>query len=167
MILVALGANLPAPDGTPPLETCRRTARALDGLLGLSLAAVSRWYQTAPLPPSGQPPYINGVARLAGSAEPAALLAALRKIELDAGRERGAPNAARTLDLDIIAVDNLVREAPDPVLPHRRAHLRAFVLVPLREVAPGWVHPALGQTVDQLIAGLPPQEITQLPIGAV
>jgi 2-amino-4-hydroxy-6-hydroxymethyldihydropteridine diphosphokinase len=162
MILVALGANLPATDGTPPLETCRRAAFAVDGLLRLQLAAVSSWYETEPVPPSGQPPYVNGVARLAGTAEPAALLAALMALEAAEGRRRGEPNAARTLDLDIIAMDNLVRQAPDPVLPHPRAHLRAFVLVPLRDVAPGWVHPVLGQTVDELLAALPPQRIHRL-----
>jgi 2-amino-4-hydroxy-6-hydroxymethyldihydropteridine diphosphokinase len=68
-------------------------------------------------------------------------------------------NAARTLDLDIVAMDGLVREAPDPQLPHPRAHLRAFVLLPLRDVAPGWVHPVLGRRVEALLAALPPQDI--------
>ena len=162
MILVALGANLPAPDGTPPQETCRRAALALDGLLGLQVAVLSHWYETEPVPPSGQPPYVNGVARLEGPAQPAALLSALMALEAAEGRHRAEPNAARALDLDIIAMDNLVRQAPDPVLPHPRAHQRAFVLVPLRDVAPGWVHPVLGQTVDELLATLPPQRIRRL-----
>ena len=162
MILIALGANLPAPDGTSPLGTCRRAARALDGLLGLRVTHLSHWYQTEPIPPSGQPAYVNGVARLSGTTEPLALLSALGELEAAEGRRRGEPNAARTLDLDIIAIDDLVREAPDPVLPHPRAHLRGFVLVPLRDVAPGWVHPVLRRTVDELIEALPPQRITRL-----
>lgn len=162
MILVALGANLPAADGGAPLDTCRAAASALDGLLGLRSHAVSRWYESAPVPPSGQPPYVNGVARLDGEADPAALLAALHAIEVRAGRRRGAPDAARTLDLDLIAVGDLVRAAPDPVLPHPRAHLRAFVLAPLRDVAPGWRHPVLGRTAEDLLAGLRGQSIRVL-----
>ena len=91
--------------------------------------------------------------------DPAELLARLMAVEMACGRQRSVPNAARTLDLDIIAIDGLVRAAPDPILPHPRAHLRAFVLAPLADVAPGWVHPVLGRTAAALLAGLPPQDI--------
>jgi 2-amino-4-hydroxy-6-hydroxymethyldihydropteridine diphosphokinase len=158
-ILVAIGANLPAPDGAPPLETCRRAAARLASLPGLRLAGLSRWFETAPVPPSDQPNYVNGVTRLAGAADPAALLAALRDIEAEFGRDRGEPNAARTLDLDLIAIGALIRDAPDPVLPHPRAHQRAFVMVPLAEVAPDWVHPRLGLTATALAAQLKGQAI--------
>lgn len=159
MILVAVGANLPGPDGTPPITTCRAAVAALDALPGLRLRGLSRWYRTPPMPPSGQPDYINGVAHLTGPTEPAALLAALQALETRAGRTRGTPNAPRTLDLDIIAMDTLVREAPDPILPHPRAHERRFVLMPLADVAPDWVHPVLAQTVAALIAALPDQGV--------
>lgn len=159
MILVAIGANLPGPDGAPPLDTCRRAAAALGRLPGYDLQALSKWYETAPIPPSGQPPYVNGVARLTGPVEPANLLALLQSIERREGRVRGIVNAPRTLDLDIVAIGELIRTAPDPVLPHPRAHLRAFVLVPLADVAPDWVHPVLGQPVRALIEALPPQQI--------
>jgi 2-amino-4-hydroxy-6-hydroxymethyldihydropteridine diphosphokinase len=162
MILIAIGANLPGVHGESPRTTCEAAAAALDRLSSLRLAALSRWYRSAPIPPSGQPPYVNGVARLEGTAEPAVLLAALQAIEADAGRRRGVRNAARTLDLDIIDIDGAVRDAPDPILPHPRAHERAFVLLPLAEVAPGWVHPRLGREVGALIAGLPPQQISPL-----
>ena len=109
MILVALGANLPSAVGIPPLQTCQRAAQSLDGLLGLRCVALSRWFETEPIPPSGQPPYINGVARLEGAADPAALLAALQAIEASHGRVRSTANAPRTLDLDIIAMGDLVR----------------------------------------------------------
>ncbi|MBU8540285.1 2-amino-4-hydroxy-6-hydroxymethyldihydropteridine diphosphokinase [Falsiroseomonas tokyonensis] len=158
MILIALGANLPGPDGRDALETCRAAAAALDGLLGLRLRALSRWYATAPVPPSpGAPDYVNGVARLAlrpgaPPPDPAALLAALQGIETRFGRVRPYPNAPRTLDLDLIDLGGLLRDSPDPILPHPRAHLRAFVLAPLADVAPGWVHPRLGAPVAELLA---------------
>lgn len=157
MILIALGANLPGPDGTPPLETCRQAAAALDGLPGLRLVALSCWYQTAPEPPlPGAPPFVNGVARLHGQVDdPAALLAALQALESAAGRERPFPNAPRSLDLDLIDLGGLVRAAPDPVLPHPRAHLRRFVLQPLLDVAPDWRHPVLGLDARALLAALP------------
>jgi 2-amino-4-hydroxy-6-hydroxymethyldihydropteridine diphosphokinase len=156
---VAVGANLPGPDGAPLIATCRAAVAALDALPGFRLRGLSRWYRTAPLPPSGQPDYINAVAHLTGPIEPAALLAALQALETRATRTRGAPNTARTLDLDIIAMDTLVRQAPDPILPHPRAHERRFVLMPLADVAPGWVHPLLAQTVAGLIAALPDQGV--------
>ena len=75
------------------------------------------------------------------------------------GQGAGGRERSRTLDLDIVAIGKSVHTAPDPVLPHPRAHLRAFVLVPLADVAPDWVHPVLGQGVRALIDALPPQQI--------
>ena len=155
MIFVAIGANLPGPDGSPPLRTCQAAAHALRELPGLRLTNISRWYQSTPVPPSGQPDYINGVAslaRLAGTQiAPEALLAALQAIEARFGRRRSERNAPRTLDLDLIDMDGMVRGSPDPMLPHPRAHLRAFVLMPLLDVAPDWVHPVTGETARALL----------------
>jgi len=152
-IFVAIGANLPGPDGRSALATCRAAAEALRGLPGLRVTGQSRWFRTAPIPPGG-PDYVNGVMRLAGAIAPEVLLARLQALENRAGRVRTTQNAPRTLDLDIIAMGDLVRDAPDPVLPHPRAHLRAFVLAPLCDIDPGWVHPRLGQTAAALLASL-------------
>ena len=130
------------------------------------MRALSRWYETAPVPPSDQPPFVNAVAQLALDAadpiDPAVLLTRLHVIEQGAARTRNVRNAARTLDLDIIAIGSMVRDAPDPVLPHPRAHLRSFVLIPLRDVAPGWVHPVLGIGIDALIASVAGQAVMVL-----
>jgi len=158
-LLIAIGANLPGPGGTPPIATCRAAAAALDALPGLRLRGLSRWYQTTPIPKSVQPDYINGVVHLTGSIDPATLLAALQALEAQAARTRGTPNAPRSLDLDIIAMDTLVRQAPDPIVPHPRAHERQFVLMPLADVAPGWVHPLLQLTAAALINALPDQGV--------
>ena len=154
MILVAIGANLPGPWGSEPVRSCRRAVLEIDRLVGLRVSAASPWYRSAPVPRAEQPDYVNGVVRLAGAAEPAALLVALQEIESRAGRVRGAANAARTLDLDVIDIDGAVRDSPDPVLPHPRAHLRAFVLLPLHDVAPEWVEPRSGRSVGTLLADL-------------
>ncbi len=90
---------------------------------------------------------------------PAHLLAALQEIESSAGRRRGAVNAARTLDLDIIDMNGAIRAVPAPILPHPRAHLRAFVLRPILDVAPEWAHPAFHRQVTSLLVDLPPQQI--------
>ncbi|HEY8290598.1 MAG TPA: 2-amino-4-hydroxy-6-hydroxymethyldihydropteridine diphosphokinase [Acetobacteraceae bacterium] len=171
MILIAIGANLPGLGGRSPLETCRWSVSMMDLLPDLQLRGLSGWYETAPVPISSQPAYINAVARLAvepsHQIDPAVLLSSLMEIEALGGRRRGGaghdvPNAARALDLDIIDMDGLVRPGPDPILPHPRAHTRAFVLAPIADVAPAWVHPVLGQTAAQLLAALPPQQIRRL-----
>ena len=162
MILVALGANLPGPSGASPLATCRAAAEALHGLPGLRFARLSRWYVTAPVPASDQPDYVNAAALLEGAADPAMLLGWLHAIEQRAGRVRGVVNAPRVLDLDIVAIDDLVREPPGPVLPHPRMHERAFVLRPVLDVAPGWRHPVLHQTAAELLERLPAQDIRTL-----
>jgi 2-amino-4-hydroxy-6-hydroxymethyldihydropteridine diphosphokinase len=160
-IFLAIGANLPGRDGRSALATCLAAAEALRFLPGLRMTGQSRWFRTAPIPPGG-PDYVNGVVRLLGPADPAWLLARLQAIETQAGRVRSTANAPRTLDLDIIAMGSLVRDRPDPVLPHPRAHLRAFVLAPLCDIDSQWRHPRLGQTAAALLASLPVQDADPL-----
>lgn len=165
MILIAIGANLPGPAGASPRETCISALDAVRALPGLEFRAVSPWYRTAPVPrDASQPDFCNGVARFSGAAEPEALLAALHRIEARFGRVRSAPNAARTLDLDLIDLNGLVRDAPPPILPHPRAHLREFVLRPLLDVAPDWVHPRSGTAGRSLLDTVPDDK--GAPIGS-
>lgn len=159
MILIAIGANLPVDDGSHPLVTCEAAVQEVCGIAGLTLRAQSPWYRSQAVPVSEQPDYCNGVIRMSGETEPRILLQALQAIETKFGRQRSVPNAARTLDLDIIDVGGLTFNDPDLILPHPRTHERAFVLRPLQDVAPGWHHPVLKRNVAVLLAQLPPQTI--------
>ncbi len=159
MILVAIGANLPKTAGETLLETCAAAAARLREIAGLSFIALSPWYRSSPVPRADQPDYCNGMIRLEGEIDALELLTQLQNIEQDFGRIRGERNAARTLDLDIIDLNGTIRAVPDPILPHPRAHHRAFVLRPLLDVAPAWRHPVLRQSVATLLAELPPQDI--------
>jgi 2-amino-4-hydroxy-6-hydroxymethyldihydropteridine diphosphokinase len=161
VILVAIGANLPSPDRGPPLATCRAALPALEAA-GVHVIQSSRWYRSAPLPASEAPWYINGVARVGTDLAPAALLSLLHRIEDDFGRRRGVPNAPRTLDLDLLAHgDRTTVPGQWPALPHPRLHERAFVLLPLAEVAPDWRHPVSGARIGALIKALPPSQISE------
>ncbi len=168
MILIGLGANLPTPSG-PPQATLAAALAALAALAGegVEVLARSRWYRSAPVPPSDQPWFVNGVAALATQLDPAALLALLHRIEAHFGRVRRQTNEARPLDLDLLDYDGeIVATEGGLVLPHPRLHERGFVLLPLAEVAPHWRHPRLGRSVAELIAALPPdQQAEPLPGG--
>lgn len=159
MILIAIGANLPAEDGRSPLQLCAAAAAAVRALPGLSFVALSTWYRSAAIPASSQPDYCNGMIRMSGETDPAVLLRQLQEIETQFGRVRSVPNAVRTLDLDIIDIAGQIRTAPDPILPHPRMHLRAFVLRPLLDVNSSWRHPVFKRSVTTLLAELPPQQI--------
>lgn len=183
-VLIALGANLPVvvPGGTQaPSDTLNA---ALDALLrrGLTPVAVSRFYLTPCFPPGAGPDYVNAAARLQADLAPPDLLNVLHEVEAEFGRERQQRWGMRTLDLDLIAVDDLVlpdrktwaewagmatveqpRRTPDRlVLPHPRLLDRAFVLVPLSDVAPDWVHPVTGQTVLQMRDALPAADLAAI-----
>ena len=124
--------------------------RSLDALPTTRVAALSPIFETDPVGPPPQDAYLNAVVRLETALAPRALLDALLSIEHAAGRERGARNTARTLDLDLLLYGSLVLDEPGLCIPHPRLHERAFVLVPLCELAPRLVHPRLGQTVEEL-----------------
>jgi 2-amino-4-hydroxy-6-hydroxymethyldihydropteridine diphosphokinase len=159
MILIAIGANLPGPSGQAPLETCMAAVDALGKIPGLRLITASPWYRSAPISRFAQPDFCNGIVRMEGEISPAALLTALQEIEDRFGRQRGVTDAARSLDLDIIDLNGGIRAIPPVILPHPRAHMRAFVLRPLLDVAPGWRHPTLRRGVASLLADLAPQAI--------
>ena len=145
---VGLGANLG--DRTAALRTA---LAALAALPGTRLLRVSSLYRSAPVD-AGGPDYLNAVAEIGTQLPPHDLLAALQAIEHAAGRERPYRNAPRTLDLDILLYGDLRLDSATLMLPHPRMHERAFVLLPLAELAPDrvlpqWLSGVEGQAIER------------------
>jgi 2-amino-4-hydroxy-6-hydroxymethyldihydropteridine diphosphokinase len=154
-ILIGLGANLPSPRYGPPVATLEAALSALADR-GLQVVARSGWWESAPVPASDQPWYVNGVIEVRTKLGPEDLLALLHGVEADFGRIRTVPNAPRVLDLDLLAYGSLLRSGPEPpLLPHPRLAERAFVLRPLAQIRANWRHPATNLTVAEMIARLP------------
>ncbi len=174
--LVALGGNLPSDAGAP----AQTLSAALEAFAdqGLQLIDVSRFFDTPCFPAGAGPDYVNAAARLHSKLAPEQVLAALHRIEARFGRLREQRWGMRTLDIDLIAAGQLVLPdeethrywralAPEAqigatpsqlILPHPRLQDRAFVLVPLVEIAPDWMHPVTGLSVTEMVAALAPQD---------
>ncbi len=182
--LIALGGNLPSSAGLPG-ETLRA---ALDALVaeGVELHAVSPFYATPCFPAGAGPDYVNAAAEIGVKGDARQVLDLLHRIEGRFGRERVQRWGRRTLDLDLIAqgqivlpdraghaawrdlpLDDQMTRTPDElVLPHPRLQDRAFVLIPLADIAPDWRHPVLGRTVREMVDALPAQvaaDVVRLP----
>jgi 2-amino-4-hydroxy-6-hydroxymethyldihydropteridine diphosphokinase len=161
-IYIGLGANLPSPRFGPPRATLAAALAALASR-GIGIRKRSSFYESAPVPVSDQPWFVNAVIEAETELSPQALLSVLNGIEAAFGRVRAEINAPRIIDLDLLAYGARVDPGPiPPILPHPGLASRAFVLLPLREISPHWLHPALGKDIDSLIAGLPPNQEIRL-----
>ena len=165
---VALGANLPYDTQTQPVQTLGRVISNLNNG-PLCLTACSEWYESPPWPGGErgeQPVYVNGVLRASTGLTATEVLEYLHSVEREFGRDRALEgrNGARPLDLDLISFNDEVWTG-DLVVPHPRMHLRRFVLQPLADIAPDWMHPVLGKDVNQLILELPETEPSLMPVA--
>lgn len=175
-VLIALGANLTSSLGGPSDALCAAIGR-LSGV-GLTVSAVSRFFATPCFPAGAGPDYVNAAVLAYTTMDSRGVLDALHGIEADLGRVREERWGQRVIDLDLIAMGGRVRPdlatfarwrdlppdqqiatAPDGlILPHPRLQDRAFVLVPLRDIAPDWCHPVSGDTVNDMLAKLPHED---------
>ena len=167
-IFVALGANLPSAEHGSPRATLE-AALSLLAHEGIAILRRSSWWQSGPLPASGQPDFINGVVEVETALAPAELLAVLHRVESACGRVRQQRWEARVLDLDLIdycgqmqSESGLAGQGESPHLPHPRMAERLFVLLPLQEIAPDWRHPRSGAALPDLISAAHPMRINKL-----
>jgi len=169
LILVGLGANLPSAAGQPG-ETLT-AAIDLIATEGVRITQVSSFYETTALPPSGQPNFVNGVFAAETSLTAKDVLKLFQSIETKFGRKPGERWSARTLDIDLLSYGETILPnfgvweeicnskdpaaiLEEPIVPHPRLHKRAFVMIPLLEVAPNWFHPCLKMTAGKLAESL-------------
>ncbi|MGK7346212.1 MAG: 2-amino-4-hydroxy-6-hydroxymethyldihydropteridine diphosphokinase [Candidatus Nitrospinota bacterium M3_3B_026] len=147
---LSLGSNL-----GDRAENIRKAVDALKDIDGVEFRGVSGLYETEPQGPvADQPWFLNTAAAVESSLGPWELLWELQKIEDGMGRERGAPGGQRIIDIDIVFYGDLVLYTKDLMIPHPEAARRRFVLRPIADIDPGFVHPALGRTVADLLAEL-------------
>lgn len=173
LAIITAGANLPSRYGEP-YRTVSAALAAIGKKMG-RIVSVSRFFRTPAYPPGSGPAFVNAACVIATDLGPGEILSALHAIEADAGRRRDTRWGARTLDLDLIAVEGMI--LPDPavqrawmalpperqgaeappvlILPHPRIQDRAFVLIPLADIRPGWHHPVTGLSVRDMLAALP------------
>jgi 2-amino-4-hydroxy-6-hydroxymethyldihydropteridine diphosphokinase len=156
---IALGSNL-----DEPVRQLRAGLAALAAVPGVRLVRVSSLYRSAAVAAVGyrnQPDFVNAVAQVETTLEPGELLGALLEVERRQGRVRAFRNAPRTLDLDILLYGNRRVDDPGLTIPHPRMHERAFVIVPLAEIAPDAFVPGHGRAQD-LLAGVAQDSVTCL-----
>jgi 2-amino-4-hydroxy-6-hydroxymethyldihydropteridine diphosphokinase len=153
---IALGSNL-----GNSLETLESALTALAKTPEILVKAQSPWYQTKAVGPP-QPDYLNGCAILQTNHAPMGLLNLLLKIEQQFGRVRQARNAPRTLDLDLLLFNDIVLNEPELEIPHPRMTERAFVLVPLADIAPNWIEPISGKAIAKLVQAVDCSGVQQL-----
>jgi 2-amino-4-hydroxy-6-hydroxymethyldihydropteridine diphosphokinase len=150
---IALGANLPSAVGAPSATVCA----AMEQLAALGeVVARSSLYSTEPVGYRDQPAFINAVVEMRTALAPGALMEGLLAVEKSFGRqrERQIAKGPRTIDLDLLLFDDLILDSETLTLPHASMHERRFVLEPLAEIAPGWVHPLFQRTITELLSSL-------------
>ncbi len=149
-VIVALGCN-----DKGVWASCREALEAALARFrseGIDVVARSSWWQSQSWPDPTDPTFLNGVVIVRTAHDPHALMAALGRIEEAFGRVRSGQNAPRTLDLDMIAYGREQGDCAGLILPHPRAAERKFVMGPLAEIAPGWMHPATLTSAEALSA---------------
>jgi 2-amino-4-hydroxy-6-hydroxymethyldihydropteridine diphosphokinase len=164
VILIGVGGNLASRRWGAPRQTLGAALEAL-AEAGVAISERSSWYRSEPVPRSDQPWFLNAVAAVETGLAAGDLLALMQLIESRFGRVRGVPDAARTVDLDLLDYRGARIRSPALILPHPRLHQRRFVLEPLAEIAPAWRHPLSGRSARELLAELGDEQPVELLPG--
>ncbi len=153
MIYIGIGSNLNGKNNETPLENCKKAL--IEIKKETNICKISSWYKSEPIPISNQPWYVNGVVEIKTNKSSMELLNFILNIEEFFGRVRNKKNEARILDLDIIDYKGkILYKEKKLIIPHPRMHERSFVLQPLNELNPRWVHPVKKKGIKELIINL-------------
>ena len=153
MIYIGIGSNLNGKNNETPLQNCKKALVELKK--EVNICKISSWYKSEPIPVSNQPWFINGVIEISTDKSSLDLLEFILSIEEVSGRERKKKNEARILDLDIIDYKKKILYIKNKlIIPHPRMHERSFVLQPLSELNPKWMHPIKKKGIKELIRNL-------------
>ena len=162
-VIIGVGGNINSEDGIHPIETCNKAIRSFQNY-SIKVKKQSKWYNSEPIPKSDQPNFFNCVVIAITKLNEYDVLKFLHKIEADFGRRRNKINASRTIDLDLIDYSNKVVKNKNIVIPHPRAHLRKFVMGPLAEINPDWIHPVLKVNILDILKKLDNQNLEEASI---
>ena len=150
MIYIGIGSNLNGKNNETPLQNCKKALEVIKKELNIS--KLSSWYKSEPVPVSNQPWFVNSVIEISTNKSPLDLLNFILNIEQNFGRIREKKNEARIIDLDIIDYKKkIIYKKNELITPHPRMHKRSFVLLPLNELNPKWVHPIKKKGIQELI----------------
>ena len=153
MIYIGIGSNLNGKNNETPLQNCKKALVELKK--EVNICKISSWYKSEPIPVSNQPWFINGVIEISTDKSSLDLLEFILSIEEVFGRVREKKNEARILDLDIIDYKKKILYIKNKlIIPHPRMHERSFVLQPLSELNPKWIHPIKKKGIKELIRNL-------------
>ena len=159
-IIIGVGGNLYSKDGMHPVELCTKAINTLVNY-SINVEKKSKWYSSQPIPKSDQPNFFNCIILASSNLNEYDVLKSLHEIEKKFGRKRNLVNEARTIDLDLIDYSSKVLQNNIITIPHPRAHLRKFVMKPLSETFPKWIHPILKVNVFEILKNLDKQKIEE------
>ena len=157
-LIIGIGGNVNSSDGLHPIEVGKKAIVIMQSF-SINVKKMSSWYVSEPIPKSVQPNFFNCVVFANTNLNELDVLEKLQLIEITLGRLRVNINEPRSIDLDLIDFNNQISKYDKLTIPHPRAHLRRFVMDPIAEIDPLWIHPILKLNAQQIISKLKDQKI--------
>lgn len=157
-IIIGIGGNIKSDDGSHPIHVAMKAINSLENY-SIQVIEQSSWYESEPIPKSNQPNFFNCIVFANTILNELDVLKVLHKIEHTLGRRRKTVNEPRVIDLDLIDYSNKILSNKEIIIPHPRAHTRRFVMEPLAELDPNWVHPILKTNVYKILKKINNQKI--------